>query len=277
MKINANMAAAYTIANLNKANNSASQAMKRLSSGLKLNSAKDNPSAYGISHKLDAQVRGLSQANRNVMDGISLVQTAEGALNEVSAMLTRLKELTVQKASGTYDATDKTAMDAEIKSLVEGINSIKKDTNFNGINIFDKTGETNNITLQIGANSNETMSIEVDKTNVDEMIHLLVPDATNIQDNDIQNIHTKNIDEAIAKTNEIRGYLGACQNRLEHTSNNLSTAEENTTYSLSRIKDADMAEEMTNYTQYNVLTQSGIAMLAQANQRPQQVLQLLNS
>lgn len=268
MKINSNMAATYTIANLNKANNSASQVMKRLSSGLKITSAKDNPAALAIANKLHAQVQGLSQANRNAMDGISLVQTAEGALNEVSDMLTRLKELATQGLNGTYSSASKEAINAEITALTDEIKNIQNTTTFNKFNIFNSSED---IMLQIGANAHQTMVMESDKVNLDGLVQSLEGLNT-----DTPNIEAK-VDQAIHNTSTIRSYLGAYQNRLEHTTANLGVSEENTTASLSRIEDADMAEEMTNYTQYNILSQSGIAILAQANQRPQQVLQLLNS
>lgn len=268
MKINSNMAATYTIANLNKANNSASKVMQRLSSGLRITSAGDDPAGLAISNKLDTQVKGLNQANQNVMDGISLVQTAEGALNEVSDMLTRLKELATQGQNGTYDDTSKEAIQAEMNTLMDEIKNIKDTTEFNKTNLLSATED---IIIQIGANANQSMEISSEAIDLNQTIELLGD--LNLDDANIQS----KIDDAIKKTTEIRGKLGAYQNRLEHTTNNLGVSEENMTSSLSRIQDADMAEEMANYTQFNILTQSGIAMLAQANQRPQQILQLLNS
>lgn len=269
MKINSNMAATYMINNLNKANNNASTVMQRLSSGLKINSAKDNPSGLAISNKLDSQVRDLSQASQNVMDSISLIQTAEGALSEVSDMLTRLKQLTVQGQNGTYNSTDRDSIQTEIDSLIDETSSIQKSTTFNNVQILNTN---KNIPIQVGFNSGQVMDIEGAKINLDTLLKGPLKNI-NIEDDDIY----KNIEESITQINNIRGMLGAYQNRLEHTSNTLSTHTENTTSSLSRIQDADMAEEMTNYTRYNILSQSGIAMLAQANQRPQQILQLLNS
>lgn len=269
MKINTNMAATYMINNLNKANNNASTVMQRLSSGLKINSAKDNPSGLAISNKLDSQVRDLSQASQNVMNGISLVQTAEGALNEVSDMLTRLKQLTVQGQNGTYNSTDKESVQEEINSLIEEITNIKDNTSFNNIKILSTD---NVLPIQIGFNSGQTMDIEGTEINLTPLLEGPLKDIK-IDDNDL----SQKVEDSITQVNSIRGTLGAYQNRLEHISNNLGTHTENTTSSLSRIQDADMAEEMSNYTRYNILSQSGIAMLAQANQRPQQILQLLNS
>ena len=201
------------------------------------------------------------------MDGISLVQTAEGALNEVSDMLNRLKELAVQGQTGTYDEADKENIQAEMDSLIQEIENIRDTTTFNGVSILN---QNNVLPIQIGYLANQSMDIDTSKTNLS-----IITDT--LKDLDLDNDALASINTATEQLNEIRGALGAYQNRLEHTSTNLGVSVENTTSSYSRIIDADMAEEMTNYTQYNVLTQSGIAMLSQANQRPQQILQLLNS
>ncbi len=268
MKISSNITAMMTIASLNKANNSAGAAMQRLSSGLKINSAKDNPAGLAIANKLDIQVQGLSQANDNAMDGISLIQTAEGALNEVHAMLNRIKEISVQGVNGTLTDDDREKSQLEIDALVGEIKKIGEETEFNKINVLN-TDE--NIMIQVGANANQSILISGQDINLNQTNDIIKD--LNLKDQDI----LSKIDEAIAMTSKIRGTLGSHQNRLEHTVANLGVSEENMTSSLSRIQDADMAEEMTKYTQYNVISQSGIAMLAQANQRPQQVLQLLNA
>lgn len=268
MKINQNMSALITINSLNKSNNAAAKAMERLSSGLKINSAKDDAAGLAIANKLDTQNRGLNQASRNAMDGISMVQTAEGALNEVSDMLVRLKELVTQGGNGTYDDVDKKSIQLEMDSLIEEINAIQDGTNFNGQGLLNGNS---NLILQIGANKDENLVIDGESINLyhtTRHINGLKADDVGAQ---------KRIEEAIKETATIRGRLGAYQNRLEHTAANLDVSEENMTAALSRIQDADMAEEMTSYTQYNVLTQAANAMLAQANQRPQQVLQLLNA
>lgn len=267
MKIRQNIPALLTINSLNKADKATSKAMERLSSGLKINSAKDDAAGLAIANKLDTQVRGLSQANRNVMDGISLIQTAEGALNEVSDMLVRLRELAVQGANGTFEDTEIQNIQMEMNDLVEEINSIREKTNFNGQSLLNINED---IMLQIGANKDEGLGIngkEINLYNVTKFINGI--------DVESADAITK-IDEAIKVNAGIRGQLGAYQNRLEHTTINLAVSEENTTAALSRIEDTDMAEEMTNFTSNNVLTQAANAMLAQANQRPQQVLQLLN-
>lgn len=268
MKISSNMAATYTIANLNRANNGASAAMKRLSSGLRINSPGDDPAGLAVSNKLDTQLRSLKQASRNVMDGISLVQTAEGALNEVSDMLTRMKELVTQGSSGTYTEEQKSSIQTELDSLNAEIRNICETTQFNKNNLLNTN---DNIIIQLGANADQYLEIDGNAINLNQTLNII--EGAKITDTDIQ----EKVNKASASVSTIRGQLGAYQNRLEHTSNNLGVSEENMTIALSTIQDADMAEEMTNYTNYNVLTQSGIAMLTQANQRPQQVLQLLNS
>lgn len=268
MKIRQNIPALITINSLNKSNNAASTAMERLSSGLKINSAKDDAAGLAIANKLDTQTKGLSQANRNAMDGISMLQTAEGSLNEVSDMLVRLKELVVQGKNGTYDDIDRVPIQMEIDSLLEEINTIQDETEFNGQGLLSSSGK---FMLQIGANKDENLAVDSEGVNLYRATRHI--NGLKVEDGDAQ----ERIDEAIRETSAIRGKLGAYQNRLEHTAKNLEVSEENMTSALSRIQDADMAEEMTNYTQFNVLTQAANAMLAQANQRPQQVLQLLNA
>ncbi len=268
MKIRQNISALITINALNKADNAASKAMERLSSGLKINSAKDNAAGLAIANKLDTQSKGLDQANRNVMDGISMIQTAEGALNEVSDMLVRMKELVTQGVNGTYDDIDKANIQMEMDTLIEEINAIRDRTNFNGQSLLNANSD---IMLHIGAGQDENLVVDGAAINLYQTTDLV--NGLKLTDVDAQ----ERINKAIERTSAIRGHLGAYQNRLEHTTTNLGVNEENVVAALSRIQDADMAEEMTAYTQYNVITQAANAMLAQANQRPQQVLQLLNA
>ena len=280
MKVSSNITAMMTVANMNIANNSAAKVMERLSSGLKINSAKDNPAGLAIANKLSTQVKGLSQANDNVMNGISMIQTAEGAMNEVHSMLNRMKELTVQGLNETLTESDRENVQLEMDELIEEIKTIQKNTEFNQTNMLNMES---NIMIQTGANASQALTINGSDINLDQTIEII--DGLKFED-ELQEANQNNpdykdmltrVDEAIQMTSSIRGKLGAYQNRLEHTATNLGVSEENTVASLSRIEDADMAEEMTNYTQYNVISQAGIAMLAQANQRPQQVLQILNS
>ena len=279
MKISSNITAMMTVANMNVASNSAAKAMERLSSGLKINSAKDNPAGLAISNKLSTQVKGLNQASDNVMNGISMIQTAEGAMNEVHSILNRMKELTVQGLNETLAEGDRESIQAEMDELIEEIKTIQKNTQFNQTNMLNMESD---IMIQTGANASQALAINGAGINLGQTIKMI--DGLKFEDEldeaNKNNLDDKDrltrVDEAIQMTSTIRGKLGAYQNRLEYTATSLGASEENTIASLSRIEDADMAEEMTNYTQYNVISQAGIAMLAQANQRPQQVLQLLN-
>ncbi|ADZ82773.1 flagellin N-terminal helical domain-containing protein [Cellulosilyticum lentocellum] len=271
MKINTNMSAIRTLTSLTKANGSASKAMERLSSGLRINSAADDAAGMAISRKMNTQVKGLDQANRNAMDGISMIQTAEGALDEVHSMLQRMRELSVQASNGTYENADRETIEQEINQLMQEMEAMKERTQFNKMNLLD--GSYENFTLHIGANKDQCMNIDGEEISIENILTPLQGiDIVTKADEAIQKV-----DAAIEKTSAIRGRLGAYQNRLEHTVSNIQVSEENMTASMSRIQDADMAEEMTDYTQYNVISQAATAMLAQANQRPQQVLQLLNS
>ena len=158
MKINSNMSAIRTLTSLGKANNNAPKAMERLSSGLRINSSSDDAAGMAISRKMNTQVKGLNQANRNAMDGISMIQTAEGALNEIHSMLQRMRELSVQAANGTYEEADRKAIEQEVNQLMEEIDAMKERTQFNKMNLLD--GSYENFTLQIGANKDQSMAIE---------------------------------------------------------------------------------------------------------------------
>lgn len=229
------------------------KSMEKLSSGLRINRAADDAAGLAISEKMRGQIKGLTQAQRNTQDGISYIQTMEGALNEVSDMLTRAKELQVQKANGTYSTADKANIDLEMKRLGEEITNILDNTKFNGIKM-DAT-----VDIQIRDEQGGTMTVGgiTKPTTIDET-------------SDIQAVEAQ-----IEVTNTARATLGAQQNRLEHTSNNLGTTVENLTASESRIRDTDMASEMSKFSSKNIITQASQAMLAQANQLQQNVLSLL--
>ena len=283
MKISSNIVAMMTITNMNKANNSASNAMQRLSSGCKINSAKDDAAGLAIANKLDLQVRAIDQANRNAMDGISMIQTGEGALNEIHAILNKMKTLSVQASTGSLQDEDRAKIKQEVDQLILEMKNISERTDFNGIKLLDSD---ENIMIQTGANAYENLKIDCSDINMKKVFDEL---GLNFKDSDLSNDELKldtkadweqlitKVDNAIDMTSNLRGVFGASQNRLESIVENLGVNGENMTASLSRIYDADMAEEMTEYTQQNVITQAGISMLAQANQRPSQVLQLLNS
>jgi flagellin len=259
MRINHNMMAINTHRQLGINTLSIGKSMEKLSSGLRINRAADDAAGLSISEKMRGQIRGMEQATRNTQDGISLIQTAEGAMNEVSDMLIRIKELYIQDANGTYNSADKLNISAEIAALKDEIQSIGDKTTFNGISLF--TG-TLTVTIQINQASTDTMSITAGASTDLGTVQL-----------GITNLDTANT--AIDTVSSARGAFGALQNRLEHTVNNLSTTVENLTASESRIRDTDMAKEMMNFTKNNILNQAAQAMLAQANQNPQGVLQLL--
>jgi len=251
----------------------AAKSMEKLSSGYRINRAADDAAGLAISEKMRAQIGGLAQAQRNAQDGVSLVQTAEGALNEVHSMLERVRDLKVQYDNGTLDTSDKTAIVAEVKQLASEITDIRTKTSFNGIKLLDGSGgSAGTISFQVGANGGETVSIVTKDVagasgtgSIDGVSDTASWDAVAISD----------IDAAINNISSIRSDFGAVQNRLEHRLNNLSTYQENLVASESRIRDVDMASEMVNFTKLQILQQAGTSMLAQANQAPQGVLSLL--
>ena len=247
---------------------SVSKNMEKLSSGYRINRAGDDAAGLSISEKMRSQIKGLDQATRNAQDGISYIQTAEGALNEVSSMLTRAKELMVQKANGTYSANDTTNINAEINSLGDEIKNIIDTTKFNGKNVF-----TESAVIAISHDAGVTLTIGV-ATNVQTQLSTTkLTGTTPILD--IADPATTGLETMINTVNTQRAAYGAIQNRLEHTINNLATTSENLVASESRIRDVDMAKEMMEMTKNNILAQAAQAMIAQANQQPQSVLQLL--
>jgi flagellin len=230
------------------------KSMERLSSGYRINRAADDAAGLAISEKLRGQIRGLAQATRNTQDAISLVQTAEGALNEVHSMLQRVRELAVQYRNGTLSSADKLAIQSEVNQLASEIERIGSSTEFNGIQLLNSAGT---ITFQVGAEDGQTISVAT--------ISLGGAGTTDIDE----------IDTAIVNVSAQRSVFGAVQNRLEHTVSNLSTYQENLVASESRIRDVDMASEMVQFTKLQILQQAGVSMLAQANIAPQSVLTLL--
>jgi flagellin len=240
----------------------AAKSMERLSSGYRINRAADDAAGLAISEKLRGQIRGLSQAQRNSQDAVSLVQTAEGSLNEVHSMLQRVRELAVQFQNGTLSTADKAAITAEAAQLQSEIERIGNSADFNGIKLLDGTGGT--ISFQVGANDGDV--IAVDTATLSDKIGTIDVDGTDA---------ISAIDAAIESVSALRGDFGAVQNRLEHTLNNLATYQENLMASESRIRDVDMASEMVEFSKNQILQQAGTSMLAQANQAPQAVLSLL--
>lgn len=255
------------------------RSLERLSSGLRINRAADDPAGLAISEKMRAQIRGLEMAEKNALDGISLLQTAEGALHETHAILHRIRELAIQSANDTYITEgDRQAMQEEVNSLLDELDAIAGRTEFNTQKLLDGTFKDKK--FHIGANAGQNMTVSIDAMNVGELgLDNLRGDVEamtgGILTQEGANDAIEMLDGAINKVSTQRAKIGATQNRLEHTINNLATTRENLTAAESRIRDADIAKEMMNFTRYQILTQVAMAMLAQANQIPQGVLQLL--
>ena len=274
MVVQHNLTAANTNRQLGITTNGLQKSTEKLSSGYKINRAADDAAGLSISEKMRNQIRGLNKASDNAQDGISLVQTAEGALNEVHSMLQRMSELAVQAANGTNATTDRTALNDEVQQLKTEIQRVGSTTQFNKMNILDggfSAGTKK--ALQVGANANQTISIAISalKSVVGSSLKdtLKIITATNAQS------AITTVQSSIEKLSTLRSKLGAVQNRLEHTVANLDNISENTQSAESRIRDTDMAEEMVQYSKNNILQQAGQSMLAQANQANQGVLSLL--
>lgn len=371
MRIGTNMSAVIAAGYLNKSEKSMQLSLGKLSSGLKINNSKDDPAGMAISQKMKAQIKGLSRASMNASDGISVVQTAEGALSEVEAMLQRMNELAVQGANETHTDEDRKNMNNEIKALMAEIDRISTDTEFNSTKLlngdlqrrtyattYDASGEKhlesnidasymtseveagrygisvdangvgsfllgddgnrigfsdtatitttdnkilvndlNGFKMEFTINPEEsfsgdvtfevwnigTMPIQIG-ANEGQLLDICIPeisskslniDSLKYDTSDDCGNSITSINEAISRVSKVRSEIGACQNRLERSVSSLDVTEENMTAALSRMTDVDMAEEMTNYTQYNVMQQAGVSMVAQANQLPEKVLQLL--
>jgi flagellin len=256
VRINTNIEALNAQRNLSMTGVAFGKSVEKLSSGLRINRAADDAAGLAISEKLRAQVRGLNQAGRNSQDAISMVQTAEGALNEVHSMLQRVRELAVQYANGTNDSDSQASISAEVTQLQSAISDIAANTKFNGVSLL--TGGTS-VTFQTGADQGQTLSVTFGAIDTS---------AASVSD-------ISSVDTAIADISTLRGTFGAAQNRLEHTVASLAVASENLAASESRIRDLDVANEMVNFTKTQILQQAGVAILAQANQAPQSILSLL--
>jgi flagellin len=276
MRINHNIAALNTHRQLGSANNAQMKSMEKLSSGLRINRAGDDAAGLAISEKMRGQIRGLEMASKNAQDGISLIQTAEGALNEVHSILQRQRELAVQSSSDTNVAADRTALKAEFDQLTTEVKRITDTTQFNTMNLLDKSaGTAGVIKLHIGANKDQVFDLKLDTAGVDLTAINTALAGADISDQTKSESAIATLDTQIASVSSGRSYLGAAQNRLEHTINNLNTSSENLTAAESRVRDVDMAKEMMEQTKNSILSQAAQAMLAQANQAPQGVLQLL--
>lgn len=272
LQVNTNVAALNAYRHLSSTQSTMNTSLERLSSGLRINRAADDAAGLAISEKLRAQTSGLGQASSNAQDAISLVQTAEGALNETHSILQRMRQLAVQSSNDTNTADDRDAIQKEVTALNDELDRIATTTQFNGQNLLDGTGGTaGSFTFQIGANTGQTVTVafaEADTTTL----------GTNALDVSTQAgaaAALTAIDDAIQTVSGDRADLGAVQNRLQHTINSLSVAAENAAAAESRIRDTDMAKEMSSFSRSQILSQAGVSMLAQANSSPQSVLKLL--
>ena len=265
LRIQTNVDAFRAYRNLDNTSQQVSKSMEKLSSGFRINRASDDAAGLAISERLKAQVNGLDQASRNVADGVSLVQTAEGALDQVHAMLQRTRELAVKYANETLSASDKAAITAEAAALSAEVARLGTDTEFNGISVL---GSATAIAIQVGANDGQT----IDVTTTD-LATAVAPGVFDIDGNGAGAIAS--IDAAIQNVSTDRAAYGAVQNRLEYTSAQLGIYQENLSDSLSRVRDVDMASELVKFTKNQIVQQAGVAMLAQANTAPQSVLSLL--
>ena len=269
MIINHNMSAINAQRQMYKTSTAQAKSTEKLSSGLRINRAGDDAAGLAISEKMRGQISGLNQASRNAQDGISLIQTAEGAMDEQHSMLQRMRELSVQAANGTNTDDDKAEIQAEIDQLAEEITAITTKTEFNTKKLLN--GDLDGgISFQVGANANQTIEVAIDNMAADE----LGVDSLDVKG--AANDAISAIDAAINTVSSQRSKLGAVQNRLEHTIANVDNSAENLQAAESRIRDTDMAKEMMNLTSKNVLAQATMSMLSQANQSQQQVLGLLN-
>ncbi|MCL6617674.1 MAG: flagellin [Anoxybacillus ayderensis] len=275
MRINHNIQALNAYRNLAVNQSNTAKNLEKLSSGLRINRAADDAAGLAISEKMRSQIRGLEVAERNALDAISLIQTAEGALGSIHSILQRMRELAVQAANGTNTSDDRGHIQNEVDQLLTEIDRIAKNTTFNGTVLL--SGGFSGVQFQIGANGGESIQLSISGVGTNDLgINGLSGGAsTSLKTLSGAANAISTIDTAIEKISTIRGKLGAYQNRLEHTINNLSTASQNLTAAQSGITDTNMAQAMAEFTKDNVLQQAAISMLAQANQQPQLVLKLL--
>ncbi len=311
MVINHNMNAMIVYRNMSKNALMAGKAMERLSSGMRINRAADDPSGLGISERMRGQIRGLEQASRNAQDGISVIQVAEGALNETHSILQRMKELATQAANGTCSDGDRKHIQDEINQLTSEINAIGNNTEFNTIKLLNSSIEKGNgvnseIKLQVGPNAGQSLGIELEdmrakalnisgesggtvtskdgkviakfvKTDSNGSCSKIMGCALDVSTRENATAAIKIFDDVIEKVSSFRGHLGATQNVLEHRINYLENTAENLTAAESRIRDADMAKEMMNFAKYNILLQVSQALFAQVNRQDEGIIELLKS
>jgi len=285
MIINHNLSAMFADRQLRITNDDTAKNMEKLSSGMRINRAGDDASGLAVSEKMRAQIRGLNQASKNAANGISFIQTTEGYLQESQDILQRLRELSVQSSNGVYTDEDRMQIQVEVSSLVDELDRIASHAQFNGMNLLtgrfarDTGGNvvTGSMWLHIGANMDQRTRIYIGTMTAKALGVRSVGDGKiiSLSDPDGANRSIGVLDEALKRVNKQRADLGAYQNRLEHAIKGIDVGAENMQAAESRIRDTDMASEMVEYTKNRILVQAGGAMLAQANQRTQSVLQLL--
>ncbi len=276
--VNTNLMSLNAQRNINKTQSQLSTSIERLSSGLRINSAKDDAAGMAISMKLTANIRSLNQAVRNAQDGISVVQTAEGGMNEIHNILVRMKELATQSSTGTLSTSDRGALQTEFSNLKDEITRISDTTEFNGLKLLNGDLSVTGVSLQVGINNttNDRITITASSFNdIDASALGLSGSISSIDSATSAQSMLTLVDTAIGTVSTRRGNLGAAQNRLGSTIANLSIASENLSAANSRIKDADFAIETANLTRSQIILQAGVAVLAQANTIPQYALQLL--
>ncbi len=271
MVVQHNMTAANANRMLGITTGAQAKSSEKLSSGYKINRAADDAAGLTISEKMRSQIRGLNKASDNAQDGVSLIQVAEGALNESHSILQRMNELATQAANDTNTSSDRTAIQKEVDALTSELDRIASTTQFNTQNLL--TGSFKGKNLQVGALENQKITITITTMNARALG--LAGTAKSVNTFTAAGKAMTNFQKAISKVSTMRSALGALQNRLEHTVSNLDNISENTSSAESRIRDTDMAEEMVNYSKNNILAQAGQSMLAQANQSTQGVLSLL--
>ena len=271
MVVQHNLSAMNTNRQMGTVTSALSKSTEKLSSGYRINRAADDAAGLSISEKMRSQIRGLNKASSNAEDGISLIQVAEGAINESHSILQRMNELATQAANDTNTSSDRSAIQQELTQLTSELDRIYSTTQFNTMNLLD--GDFTGKSLQVGALSGQVISVSIKSMNASALG--IGYNAIKVSSNAVAGQSMSLIQKAINRVSEERSKLGAIQNRLEHTINNLDTTSENTSAAESRIRDTDMATEMVEYSKNNILAQAGQSMLSQANQQTQGVLSLL--
>ena len=276
MRIAHNISSMNALRNLHSTNNEMSNSMEKLSSGYRINRAADDAAGLAISEKMRAQISGLEMASKNAQDGISMIQTAEGALGETHNMLRRMRDLAVQASNDTNTTADRNKLQQEVAQLTSEIDRIASQTEFNSKKLLNgDLASSNAAEFHVGANKDQTIKQGIGDMSASALGSGTTVDAIDISSKSGAESAIATLDVAIKDVSEQRADLGAVQNRLEHTIKNLDTTRENLQASESRIRDADMAKQMSNLTKQRVMQQAGTAMLSQANQKSQSVLQLL--